>query len=329
MNWKHTLRALLLAGVCSAIVAGWLAFGGGTDARSAPPAPLVVPGPAGAPAPVSAPLGAPEERQSDRDGVQKAIDGLSAAFRAGDAKAVAGSWTPEGEYIGDDGATFRGRTALEKGYADAFAKGKGSTLEVEVESMRFPSKDTAVVEGHFKLRTAKGERVVSKCSLLYAREDGKWLIAIAREWPGDGLSLRDLEWLIGTWEAKRDGTTVTTKYEWTANKSFIRCTFSIAQEGQTLTGTQMIGKMPSTGGLHQWTFEDSGGIGDADITRDGKKWVIASRASTADGRVVTATNLLTPIDADTFTFQSVERTMDDESLPDLAPVKVTRVKAKP
>jgi hypothetical protein len=45
--------------------------------------------------------------------------------------------------------------------------------------------------------------------------------------------------------------------------------------------------------------------------------------------VVTATNLLTPIDADAFTFQSVERTMDDESLPDLAPVKVTRGKAKP
>jgi uncharacterized protein (TIGR02246 family) len=326
MTWKHTLRALLLAGVCSAIAAVWLSFGGQPDARSAPPVrPLLVPGAV----PAAAPLGAPEERQSDKDGVQQAIDTFVVAFRKGDAKAVAGSWTAEGEYIGDDGATFRGRAALEKGYSDAFAKGKGSSLDVEVGSIRFPSKDTAVVEGHFKLRTAKGERVVSKCSLLYAREEGKWLIAIAREWPGDGLSLRDLEWLIGTWESKRDGVTVTTKYEWTSNKSFIRCSFSIAQDGQTLTGTQIIGKMPSTGGLHQWTFEDSGGIGDADITRDGKKWIFASRGSTADGRVVLATNLLTPIDADSFTFQSVERSMDDEALPDLAPVKVTRVKVKP
>jgi hypothetical protein len=45
--------------------------------------------------------------------------------------------------------------------------------------------------------------------------------------------------------------------------------------------------------------------------------------------VVTATNLLTPTGADSFTFQSVERTMEDESLPDQAPVKVTRVKAQP
>ena len=44
----------------------------------------------------------------------------------------------------------------------------------------------------------------------------------------------------------------------------------------------MIGKDPATGGLHVWTFEDDGGIGDADITRDGKKWVFAARG--VDGR---------------------------------------------
>ena len=154
------------------------------------------------------------------------------------------------------------------------------------------------------------------------------LIAIAREWPGDGLSLRDLEWLIGTWEAKRDGTVVATTYEWTKNRTFIRCHASITQEGKTVTATQMIGKMPSTGGLHMWTFEDEGGIGDSDLARDGKKWMHAARGSTADGRVVTATNIITPVDADSFTWQSVERTLDGESLPDLPPVKVVRVKGK-
>src|SRR5262249_43352509 len=148
-----------------------------------------------------------------------------------------------------------------------------NALAVEVDEMRFPSKDTAVVEGHFKLRTGKSaELSVSRCSFLFTREDGKWLIAIAREWPGDGLSLRDLDWLIGTWEAKRGGTIVSTKYDWTANKNFIRCQFSITQEGKTVGGMQMIGKDPATGALRIWTFEDSGGIGDTDITRDGKKW---------------------------------------------------------
>jgi uncharacterized protein (TIGR02246 family) len=272
---------------------------------------------------------ADEDRPADRDGVKKALDAFCATFHKGDAKAIAALWTAEGEYVGDDGTTIRGHAALEKDYKEFFSKNPDISLEVEVGTIRFPSRDTAVVEGHFKLRTGKAkELVVSRCSFLYAREDGKWLVAIAREWPGDGMEIRDVEWLIGTWEAKRDGTTVTTTYEWTKNKTFIRCHFSITKDGQTVTGTQMIGKMPSTGGMHMWTFEDEGGIGDADVTRDGKKWVFAARGSTADGKVITATNVMTLVDADSFLWQTVERTVDDETLADLPPIKVTRVKGK-
>jgi uncharacterized protein (TIGR02246 family) len=315
------VRILLLGGVTAA--AAWFAFGTGhADSAGQPATALAVTTAAGA-------QKAAEDRPADREGVRKALDAFCAAFQKGDAKAVAALWTAEGEYVGDDGTTIRGHAALEKDYATFFTKNPDNKLEVEVETLRFPSKDTAVVEGHFKLHTGKKkELVVSRCSFLYAREDGKWLVAIAREWPGDGLSLRDLEWLIGTWEAKRDGTTVTTKYEWTANKTFIRCNLSITQDGKTVKSMQMFGKMPSTGGLHTWTFEDEGGIGDTDITRDGKKWVFTARGSTADGRVITATNIMTPTDADSFLWQSVERTVDGEALPDLPPVKVTRVKAK-
>ncbi len=311
---KSGFRLLLPVGL--AVLAGWLTLTGSH------------PGTAGqAPKTPAAPAAQPEERKPDRAAVQKAIDGFAAAFQKGDGKAVAALWTAEGEYVGDDGTTIRGRAALEKDYAEFFAKNPENTLDVDVDSIRFPSRDTAVVEGHFKLRTGKTkELVVSRCSFLYAREDGKWLIAIAREWPGDGLSLRDLEWLIGTWESKRDGVTVSTKYAWTANKSFLRSDFSVTRDGTTSTGMQMIGKMPSTGGLHTWTFEDEGGIGDTDVTRDGKKWVFAARGSTADGRVLTATNIMTPIDADSFLWQSVGRTLDGEALADQPPIKVTRVK---
>jgi uncharacterized protein (TIGR02246 family) len=274
-------------------------------------------------------VAAPHDRPADRDGIQKAIDGFVAAFQKGDAKAVAAQWTLEGEYTSDDGTSFRGRAALEKAYGEFFSKNPSNKLDVEIETIRFPARDTAVVEGHFKLRKAKDSELnVSQCTFLYARENGQWLIAIARELPSDGLALRDLEWLIGSWEAKRDGVVVTTKYEWTKNKTFIRCQFSITKDGETHTGMQMIGKMPSTGGLHIWTFEDSGGIGDADIERDGKKWIHTARGSTADGSTVTATNILTPIDNDSFLWQSVERTLDEETQPDQPPIKVNRVKGK-
>ena len=311
------IRMLLISGAAAA--AAWLALGSSHAESAGQPAA----------APPAAAQKADEDRPADRDAVRKALDEFCTAFQKGDGKAVAALWTAEGEYVGDDGTAIRGRAALEKDYAKFFAKNPDNRLEVEVETLRFPSRDTAVVEGHFKLRQGKAkELVVSRCSFLYAREDGKWLVAIAREWPGDGMEIRDLEWLIGTWEAKREGTTVTTTYEWTTNKTFIRCHLSITQDGKTVTGTQMIGKMPSTGGLHIWTFEDEGGIGDADITRDGKRWLFAARGSTADGRVITATNIMTPVDADSFLWQTVERTADGEPLPDLVPIAVTRVKGK-
>lgn len=267
-----------------------------------------------------------DDRQPDQAAIRSAIEGFTAAFRKNDAKVLAASWAADGEYVSGDGTTIRGRPALEKAYADFFAKNPGNMLEVEVQSVRFPSRDTAVVEGHFKLRKAKGELVVSKCSFLLAREDGKWLIAIAREWPGDGHTLRDLEWLIGTWEATRDGTTVNTTYEWTANKAFIRCRFTVTKDGAAHTGIQMIGKDPTSGALREWTFEDDGGLGEAEFIRDGKKWLLVTRGATADGRELTATNILTPVDADAFLWQSVERALDGEPLLDLPPMKVVRVK---
>jgi hypothetical protein len=45
-----------------------------------------------------------------------------------------------------------------------------------------------------------------------------------------------------------------------------------------------------------------------------------------DGGELTARNILTPVDKDTFTFQSIERTLDGEELPNISPVKVKRVK---
>lgn len=323
MNTPRVSRPRLVLFGCLALAAGGLAIGANQRTVAQPPQPSAAP--AAQPAPA-----APEERPADRDGVRKAIESFVAAFQKGDGKAVAAHWTAEGEYISDDGTTFRGRAALEKSYAEFFAKNPDNALEVEIDQIRFPSRDTAVVDGHFKLREGKKkELVVSKCSFLYAREDGKWLIAIAREWPGDGLSLRDLEWLIGSWEAKRDGTAVVTKYEWTANKSFIRCQMSVTKDGKPLSGMQMIGKDPSTGALRVWTFEDEGGIGDTEITRDGKKWIYAARGVTSDGRVHTAINVLTPLDADSFLWHATGRTVDDEALPDLPPIKVTRIKTKP
>src|SRR5262245_50015554 len=139
-----SIRLLVFGGL--AVAAGWLVLSSTRpgNAGQQPTVPVVQGTPAAAPK-------AAEERPADRAGVQKALDSFTAAFGKGDGKAVAAHWTPDGEYISDEGTTIRGRAALEKDYADFFAKNPENALEVEVDTIRFPSRDTAVVEGHFKL----------------------------------------------------------------------------------------------------------------------------------------------------------------------------------
>ncbi len=268
------------------------------------------------------------KRSEDEAAVRKATADFIQAIEKGDAKAVAASWTEQGEYIGDEGTTIRGRTAIEAAYAKAFARDKNLKVEFTVESLRFPSKDTAIEEGYAKSyhRKSPDYPTTSRYSVLHVREGGRWLMALLREWPDEAVSLRDLDFLIGTWEARTDGSEVRTTYEWDARKNSIRCHFTIKGKDHTVSGMQVLLKDPRTGQLRSWLFDDDGGFGDGAWTRDGKRWVITANGVQADGGELTATNILIPVDRDTFTWQSTERTLDGEELPGIPPVKVTRVK---
>jgi uncharacterized protein (TIGR02246 family) len=271
-----------------------------------------------------------KEREADRDAVQAAVKNLEKVFEKGDGKTLADLWTEEGEYVGDDAATLRGRAAIADGYAQFFKKNAGVKLELTIESVRFLSRDSAVVEG--AARSYKGgkagEPTSSRVSALYARDNGQWLIALLREWPDEGAALRDVDWLIGSWEAKNDVIDVRTTYEWDEGRNFIRARFTIKNKEKdvSLSGTQLIGKDPRTGLLHSWLFESDGGFSEAVWNWDGKQWRLDAAGVEADGDETTATNLLTPVDKDSFTWQSIDRTLDGEAAPNIPPVKVTRVK---
>ncbi len=272
--------------------------------------------------------GTADDRKADRAGIQVQMQGFLKAFESGDAEKVASFWTAGGELIGDDGRVYRGRAAIAQAYRELFGKKEVRRAEIQRESLRFPSRDTAIDEGQFKVRVGKEEPTSSRYSVLHVREGGKWLMAVVREWPAEAVSLDDLEWLIGTWVAQRDGTEVHTTYEWMWGRSFIRMRFSIRQKDQTLSGLQIIGKDAASGELRSWTFESEGGFGEATWRREGKGWALDATGRQSDGSTMTATNLLVPLGPDSFTWQSVKRSIDGEEVSDLPPVKVTRVKPK-
>src|SRR6185295_18388475 len=83
---------------------------------------------------------------ADEEAIRKSARDFSSAFENGDAKAVAAFWTEQGEYYDDTGVVLRGRAAIEKAFADHF-KEERNKMDIDVQSIRFPSRDTAIEEG--------------------------------------------------------------------------------------------------------------------------------------------------------------------------------------
>jgi uncharacterized protein (TIGR02246 family) len=313
----------VLIGLVAALAAG--AAGALWLSRS--PAQEKAPG-AGQPAP--APQEGAGEKSPDVAAVRKAAAAFVKAFNAGDAKAVAALWTRDGEYVGPDGEKVRGRAALEKEFAEFFKKHPKARLEAQIESVRLFGAQTALEEGTLKVQIPGVERSESRYSVLHVREGDGWRVASVREWvpdPAEAVSLNDLAWLVGEWVAKAEKIEVRTIYSWGADKLTLQCRYTIRRDGkETSSGTQIIGKDPARG-LRSWLFDRSGAFGESVWERDGDRWVIDAAGTLPDGSELSAVNILIPLDADTFTWQSVERTAAGTPLPDVPPVRVTRVKA--
>jgi len=268
-----------------------------------------------------------DDKEPDRAADQAAVRARTQEFlkvlAKGDAKEVAAFWTATGEYVRGD-LTIRGRTNIEKAYAEHLKKKQPGTVTVEGESIRFLSEDTAVQEGAFVVKRASpAESTRSQVSALFVRSGGKWHIGMLRESPEEA-SLQELAWLVGTWTFPSDGAEARMVVEWSEGKKYLLCRTTRKQGDQTTTATQIVAVHPATDAIRSWTFESDGSLGEAVWSRTDKGWTAKATSVTADGDKATATTILTPIDENTFTFQSTERTVDGEKAADVGPIKVTR-----
>jgi len=273
------------------------------------------------------------DREADKLAIDKLIKANIQAFNNRDAAAIAANWTDEGEYIRNDGDPVRGRADIQKGYAEFFKTLKGkSTVEVQTDNLRFPSADSAVSEVTLRLKNEQGQVIASSWrNTLLVREDGQWKVALVQEWDRDNSlddTLKDLEWLIGTWRMDTKDRDVTTTYEWDENKTFIRGKYTVKKDAKVIeSGMQIFGRDNAEGGIRSWVFQSDGGFGDGLWTRDGKNWTVDFGGVTADGKKLSATVNYVRVNPETFTWQSVQQTVDGQPIADAQPIKVTKQKA--
>jgi uncharacterized protein (TIGR02246 family) len=255
-----------------------------------------------------------------------------AAFNKGDARAVAAFWTEDATYVDQVGHEYKGRPAIEELYEKVFAARKGAKLAIHSTSSKMVSPDVLLNDGVTEVTPADGgPPTTARFTALLVKRDGKWYLESVRDAvaspPSNADHFDDLEWLIGEWTGESDkGESASATFSWAENENFIVSEFATTLNGiPVYGGTQWIAWDAIDKQIRSFSFYSGGGFGEAVWTKDGNKWLIKTHARTADGKKVSATNVVTKTDDDHMTWQMTKLTVDGKSLPDPKPVKMKRV----
>jgi len=268
--------------------------------------------------------------QTDDQPIRLLADAFVKAYNAGDAKAVAALFVTNGEIVNQARESVQGQKAIEHVFGECFQSHPKSKIAVSIESIRLLNPTTAVEDGISTVTAPSGQVVEqNRYMVVYAKQDGAWRMATARDLPGEQASpaeeLKDLQWLTGNWVDETPGATVVTSYRPADDGHSILSDFHVQIGGKpAMTGTQRIGWDPHAGKLHSWVHDSEGGFAEGVWTRNGDQWVVKMNGVTHDGHVASSTNILTHVGKDRMTWQSRDRVVGDEIMPNVEPIVVVR-----
>ncbi|MGD9854381.1 MAG: SgcJ/EcaC family oxidoreductase [Planctomycetaceae bacterium] len=251
-------------------------------------------------------------------------------FNRHDASAVGGRWAADGVSVDlETGERTTGREALVERFAAFFAKNPSARLIGRVDTVRLIRPDVALAEGTATLMTGD-EAIESVYSAVLVKEQDQWLISSSHERdvpspPTSYDALRGLEWLVGTWQDQTDDVTVVTTARWSVNRAFLIRSFSAQfADGAGSEGTQVIGWDPLGKQIRTWTFNSDGSFAEGTAAKNGNEWMVKLSHVLSDGRLAAGTQVISRIDDDTITVQTIGQTVDGEPVPASEPVTVVR-----
>ncbi|MGZ4961126.1 MAG: YybH family protein [Limisphaerales bacterium] len=268
--------------------------------------------------------------------ITKTAEAFVEAFHKGDARALADFWTTDGDYVDDTGRAFKGRDAIEKSFTAMFAANKGAQLRIDVASLKFPTQDVAVEDGTTTVTSPDGSAPMrARYTNVLLKQGDKWLLSSVREAPDSGPSnyefLRGLGWAIGEWvdDVPAESPAAEVGHldiAWAPGQNFIVATRTVDfKDDSHVHSTQWIGWDAAAKQIRSWSFQADGGFGESTWTKDSNKWIVKTQSVLADGKKVTSSNIITPVDADTLTWQARDQKANGQALPDTKEVKMKRV----
>ena len=272
------------------------------------------------------------DQAADEAAIRQQDEAYVAAYNNRDAKALAAMWSPDAVYSDPDtGETAAGQQEIEKLFTATLAELKDAKLDISVENVDFVSPNIAIESGTARVLRPGSDPEETRYSAVYMKRDGKWLLDRVSEEtppapaPSNYKHLKELEWMIGSWIDQDEESTIQTDCQWTKNQNFINRSFAVVVGDEVdMAGMQIIGWDPVTKQIRSWLFDSDGGFADGNWTRKGDRWIIQQTGTLANGSRSSAANIMRQVDDNSFTWQSVNRELDGDMLPNVDEVLVVR-----
>lgn len=250
--------------------------------------------------------------------IRAAAKDYAAALARGDAGALSKLWTDDGDYVDATGQRFKAREIISQ-LSGSIEKKRAVTSDEE-SKLRFITADVVVEDGTMGAEvTDDGEAAAGRFTAVWVKRDGRWRLDSLREAinvPVAEDPLQALEWLIGEWAGKADGSSVLVSSHRSNDGHFVVREFVDRHaDGSAISGTQRIGWDASAGKLKCWTFDSLGGSGEGTWKRDGNRWVVESTDVLPDGRILTGRSTYIPGADGQFVWESAGAAIGDTSVP--------------
>lgn len=272
----------------------------------------------------------PADQSADEAAIRRAAASYVEAFNKHDAKALAEHWSPDAVYTNRSTRDeVVGRPAIAEQFTALFKEQPGLIVEVTVTSVQFVSPNVAIEQGTAKTLAPNAAPEETEYSAVNVKRDGKWVLDRVTDKskeaaPSHYEQLKVLEWMVGKWGTDADNAQVELDCNWTKNQNFLTRAFKVSIDDDSFSGMQIIGWDPAAKAIRSWTFDSNGTFTDGTWQLRKGRWFIRNRGTLPDGRAATMINVMKPVDDNSFTWQTIERTAGGELLPNIDEIAIVR-----
>ena len=274
-----------------------------------------------------------DHRASDLTKIEAAIESYVAAFNARDVEKLLSHWSPDGVYVSrSSGDQLAGYESLKDEFSAILGSEDAPKLSVRTESIEFVSPNVALERGSAFV-TGDDFSEETTYRVVYVEHDGDWLIDRVSEDVVETVAshheqLEGLEFLVGQWSLQgdgMDGMSVQLDSQWTTNQNYLSRKYSVSIDGTLQSsGLEIIGWDAKHEQIRSWLFDSDGGFVRGEWNERDGVWVVQSVATLSDGSTGSSTNVLTPLDDDSYSWRKINRIVDGQLLPNTEEVTLVR-----